>query len=291
MIHRARAFGHDWVSDIALDQFDAGTLVHTGASIEMSRVEALRERAHPAPIERGWVFADGFRFRWGEEVTFDVAGARIEYQPGPKWRGRMPTTFSSTVAALALAGLGRLPLHASAIERDGRVWLLAGPGGAGKSTLAAELLGAGARLVGDDLTMLDPAGDFAATRGRPAMRLHPETAALVAHDASEDVPDDPRGKLLVRPSARVADAALPLAGVLLLDGGAGAVAPAEAVRIWPQLLFRPRWCRALPGHGVRRAQLLALASKVPIVRMPLVAGFEAEARKARVAQALQAMSA
>lgn len=291
MNHRARAFGHDWVSDIALDQFDAGTSVHTGASIEVTRVEALRERANSAPIERGLVFEGGFRFRWGEEATFEVCGDRIEYVAGPKWRGAMPATFYSTVAALTLAGRGMVPLHASAVELNGKAWLLAGPGGAGKSTFAAELLGAGARLVGDDLSMLDPANDFTVMRGRPAMRLHPASAARVAHDSREDVPDDPRGKILVRPSARVADAALPLAGAIVLAHGEELVAQSEAVRIWPQLLFRPRWCRALPGHGLRRAQLLALASQVPMVRLPPVAGFGDAEREARVARALAAMGA
>ncbi len=291
MIHCARAFGHDWVSDIPLDQFDAGTSLHNGAQIALKRVEALVERADAVPIERGWVFAGGFRFRWGEEVMFDVVDRQIDYLPGLKWRGRMPATFYSTVAALTLAGRGLVPLHASAVELNGKVWLLAGHGGAGKSTLAAELLGAGARLVGDDLSLLDPANDFAAARGRPAMRLHPASAARVAHEASEHVPDDPRGKLLVRPSARVADAPLPLAGAIVLAEGAEAVAQSEAVRIWPQLLFRPRWCRALPGHGVRRAQLLALASKVPMVRLPPVQGFGDAERKARVARALAGMGA
>lgn len=46
-------------------------------------------------------------------------------------------------------------LHASAVERDGRVLLMVGASGSGKSTLAA-LLGEGAwRLLGDEFALLD----------------------------------------------------------------------------------------------------------------------------------------
>jgi hypothetical protein len=50
---------------------------------------------------------------------------------------------------------GLVPLHASAVEINGRALLLAGRSGIGKSTLAACLVARGYRLIGDDLVALD----------------------------------------------------------------------------------------------------------------------------------------
>ncbi|MBU0724725.1 MAG: HPr kinase [Alphaproteobacteria bacterium] len=50
---------------------------------------------------------------------------------------------------------GLLPLHASCVEFEGRVIAFAGQSGAGKSTIAALLLSQGARLLSDDITVID----------------------------------------------------------------------------------------------------------------------------------------
>ena len=49
---------------------------------------------------------------------------------------------------------GVLPLHAAAVEVDGRTVLLAGPSGVGKSTLAAAFLRRGHRILSDDVAPL-----------------------------------------------------------------------------------------------------------------------------------------
>jgi hypothetical protein len=63
-----------------------------------------------------------------------------------------------------LAGPGRHMVHAGAVGVEGRGVLLAGPGGAGKSTLAASCVEAGMDYVGDDYVLLrsgDPARAYA----------------------------------------------------------------------------------------------------------------------------------
>lgn len=50
---------------------------------------------------------------------------------------------------------GRATLHGTAVEREGRGVVLLGPSGAGKSGLAAEMMLLGARLVVDDLLLLE----------------------------------------------------------------------------------------------------------------------------------------
>ncbi|MBO9622503.1 MAG: HprK-related kinase A [Sphingomonas sp.] len=58
---------------------------------------------------------------------------------------------------MALGQRRYLLLHASAVERDGRVLLMTGMSGAGKSTLAALLMARGWRLMGDEFALVDPA--------------------------------------------------------------------------------------------------------------------------------------
>jgi HprK-related kinase A len=58
---------------------------------------------------------------------------------------------------MALGQRRYLLLHASAVERDGRVLLMTGESGSGKSTLAALLSRAGWRFMGDEFALIDPA--------------------------------------------------------------------------------------------------------------------------------------
>ncbi len=57
---------------------------------------------------------------------------------------------------MALGQRHYLLLHASAVERDGRVLLMTGESGSGKSTLAALLSQAGWRFMGDEFALIDP---------------------------------------------------------------------------------------------------------------------------------------
>jgi HprK-related kinase A len=57
---------------------------------------------------------------------------------------------------MALGQRRYLLLHASAVERDGRVLLMTGESGSGKSTLAALLSRAGWRFMGDEFALIDP---------------------------------------------------------------------------------------------------------------------------------------
>jgi hypothetical protein len=285
--YQAEAFGILWQADLPLRHFDSAREGCALPSIQVSRCAALAERPVLARRNRGTVHTDGFRFIWGDEVTFDFhAPGRVSYQPGPGWCGHLPDSFFSTVAALASAWIGRLPLHASAIEWRGQGFLLAGKAGSGKSTLASELLGHGARLIGDDLTVLAPEGGrFTVLPGRPAMRLHPASAGALATLSSEEVPEDLRGKLLVRPQARCDLAEVPLAGVILIGGHRGWLSPAQALRLLPPHQFRPRWSEVLPGHGQRRAWLLALAGTIPVAGFPSLASFDDAVRAERLAAA------
>ena len=265
----ARAFGVNWRADLPLDLFEAAA-DDGGAAIEVNRCISLPERELGIAVGHGWLCHDGFRLKWGEQATFDMfGGQRIDYLPGPEWPGTMPVTFSSTVAALTLAWRGMLPLHASAVEWAGRAVLIAGPAGAGKSTLSAGMIARGARLIGDDLTVIDPRTGCV-TVGRPAMRLHRDTAQTLEQRSLIEVPDDPRGKVLVAPAARYAGPALPVGAIVLLGGTSGALSGALVPQLLSAHRFRPKWQDALPGREGLLRSLIALAGNTPAFGLPTI---------------------
>jgi len=139
-------------------------------------------------------------------------------------------------------------------------------------------------LLGDDLTALSPGPAPLAWRGRPAMRLHPETARRIAQIGAPEPTDDERGKLLVRPVSRAEDRAWPVGGILLLGKtAADGLGPGETAMAVGSLLFRPKIVSALPGRALVRAGLLELARTVPMAIVPPVSGFGRDERAARIA--------
>jgi hypothetical protein len=262
----AAAFGLTWRSDIPLAGFAPRAPSAEPADIIVRRAPLLAARRPLAQINRGFLHEDGIRFAWEREVTFDLHdGSRIDYVVGEDWRGTLPLSFYSTMAALVLAWRGAIPLHACAVELDGRAVLICGPPGAGKSTLTAGLLEHGARFVADDLSAVACAPASAADivhPGRPTMRLHAATAGWIGCSKVERVDDDPRGKLLIRPVAPPLGEGVPLAGCLILGGRPG---PVDRVLSYPLLreqVFRPRWLAALPNAPARAGALFAIAQKI-----------------------------
>ena len=287
--HRASAFGLTWQSDIALDGFDqAPPTTDTARRVRVTRVTALADRGEGRAVNRGLLYPDGIRLGWDDEVVFDmIDGDRIDYLPGPGWRGSLPFTFYSTISAVTLAWRGAIPFHACMIEIDGYAVLIAGRSGAGKSSLTAALLGIGARLVADDLAMIHVAdGRIEALHGRPTMRQHRDTAARIDADLRMPVPDDPRGKWLVRPRARARDVALPLAGLLILTDQPLALDARAKLAALATHLFRPRWLAALPNKTARSHDLLKIAAAIPVLPFPAISTFDPHDQEGRAHRAL-----
>lgn len=288
--HHASAFGLTWHSDIALDGFDQcpAATDRPHADVRVTRVAALADRGAGRALNRGLLYPDGIRLGWGDEVVFDmIEGDRIDYLPGPGWRGSLPLTFYNTISAVTLAWRGVIPFHACMVEVDGYAVLIAGRSGAGKSSLTAGLLSIGARLIADDLAMVRVAnGRIEALRGRPTMRQHLDTAARIDADLRVPLADDPRGKWLVRPRARSDDVALPLAGLVTLTDQPLALDARAKLAALAAHLFRPRWLAALPNQTIRRHDLLKVAAAIPVVTFPAITTFDPDDQAERADRAL-----
>ncbi len=81
-------------------------------------------------------------------------------------------------------------LHASCVALDGRGVLILGRSGAGKSSLALELMALGARLVADDRTVLHPGNGAPVASCPPTIlgRIEARGLGILAADPAPPVP-------------------------------------------------------------------------------------------------------
>lgn len=273
--HGGRCFGTDWRSDLDLTLFDRATPVIDRGAIRVRLTPTVQDRTLQRISPRVERAADGFRLRWQDEAIFDAyADGRIAVVPGEQWRGTLPIAFYSTVAALLLAAQGLLPMHMSSVVIDGHAWLIGGASGAGKSSLAAELVAGGAQFLADDLTVLHPQPEqLLAARGRPSMRLYPAMAERIDHDLDPAIAEDDRGKRLIRPRHRAADDRYPIGGIVILSDDAPTPASGpDKLRLLSQNIFRPRIVRQMPAIATIHRHLLSLAQVQNVAVLPQPSG-------------------
>ena len=133
------------------------------------------------PNEWGYAYAqraDGsVQVSWSDLFDFVVSadGSHIAVHTGaPVGYEATYTYLLSQIISVALLGKNIESLHGSAVAYQDKAFVLLGDCGAGKSTLTAALLRAGARLLTDDLVVISADGSVA--RGAHRLKLHPETA-------------------------------------------------------------------------------------------------------------------
>ncbi len=154
-----RAFGVDFQSALALPEMREGWQ-GTRDPVTITRGVAPRP-ANGIGIERGvlagpqvfWMEVPGIVrlcVTDGREIAVEILGDAGESEVRAYLLG-------SAMGAL-LHQRGLLPLHASAVEIDGRAIAFAGTSGAGKSTMALYLTERGHRLICDDICAVDTSG-------------------------------------------------------------------------------------------------------------------------------------
>lgn len=168
---------------------------------------------------------------------------------------------------------GRLPLHAGAVDVDGRAWAFAGQSGAGKSSLVVAMAVSGAGYLCDDVCVLDVLDDdrVHAWPGLARLRVSPEIRALLRLD--DRAPLDPFGKHALTPPWPRPVGARPLAGIVILETDPAAEKPVidrlEAPAALAALLTHTYRSEYLPiEHRARHfGQCAALARSVPVYRL------------------------
>jgi hypothetical protein len=157
----------------------------------------------------------------GSEIVWRPgAGARHEYL---RW------VLLGRVMATAMYLGGTVCLHGSAVSVDGEGICFLAPKYHGKSTLAAAMVAAGARLVTDDVLPLALGADVRLRPGVPTLRLWQDSEAAVAIEEKEDGrDDDEKARIDLKPRALISGPE-PLRAVYVLNPALHAPACAPAV--------------------------------------------------------------
>ncbi|MBF0679275.1 MAG: PqqD family protein [Devosia sp.] len=223
---------------------------------------------------------------WPRAEASHPARIRVSGRPGKfrlasPWLEEEQTAESETSAACALlvemarswlhAHPGMLCLHCAAFEANGRLIILAGTNRAGKSTLAAALGAAGARLYCDDMLPLTAEGAGIAFGIPPRLRLPVPPAlegSLAAEAARDLVSADERYGYTSPTNLAPHGATAPLGGIVLIDRadtGAPDFYHVERSEALSQLLLR-NLHRDI-GAKATIDRLLDIAGSVPVIRM------------------------
>lgn len=184
-VHLHAAFGLTIRSQLALPELPT---VSIGSS---SEVTVMLGEVAPT-LEGAEVIGAGVSARPGELlIDYETAaflvrdGKEITVQPKPGAAdGDVRAYLLGSAIGAILHQRGLLPLHANAVEIDGRAVAFAGPSGSGKSTLAAWFRARGHRLLSDDVCAISfsPSGEAMAWPGIPRIKLFSDTLAAFGFD-------------------------------------------------------------------------------------------------------------
>lgn len=206
--------------------------VRTAAETMLLMAQETRVRPGPVPLGlAGHAVKPGHDLvAEGQYLLRSASGYGYHYRPGVGITVEQPACnadpdeeflwlHGSVYAAVACLN-GLYPLHASAVEYDGRVFAFTGPSGAGKSTLVSGLGQLGLPLFCDDTLLLElsAAGPVIALPGHKRLKLTQHALGLTGLRREQAVGAE-TGKSYVTPPAGASDRQLPLAALVVLEEG------------------------------------------------------------------------
>ncbi len=234
------------------------------------RGDTFRARLHgEGTWYRLWIEGDGW-------YSIDVAERRIDV-PASVHELRREERLWGIPLTLHLLDRGDLPVHAAAVEVAGRAILLAAPRRLGKSTLAAALVGAGYRLLSEDISCIRPRHPASVVPGPAMLRVRQDVADQLTIPGAHPVGSTgDRVHFAIDLDRRGDSRAVPLGAIVLLRADAGSprierVEPARAVQeLWTLSSGLP----TPEGRARCFSDLVATARRVPTWRLsrPLTVG-------------------
>ena len=219
------------------------------------------------------------------EFTFNSDASQLGIRCTiPEMTGDITALLVGAGLATALHLRGIPVLHASAVIADRKAILVAGPAGAGKSTLTAALVTKGAPLLAEDLAVLTIGeNDISVQAGYPRLRLCPD-ATLVVERSARDlprvfgafIPDDKRWVNAADLAGGFRTTPAPLGAIYLLaprcaDRSAAKIEPLPAHRAGLALLshlYGTRWLRIPKARALEWCARIAGQVPVRILQAP-----------------------
>ncbi|HEX4521715.1 MAG TPA: hypothetical protein VH063_19225 [Gaiellaceae bacterium] len=177
------------------------------------------------------------------EAGFELSNCAGRSESHPDEAAALRAAYSQlgqlVVSELASAGI--YAIHAACLEYDGGAVIVAGPSGAGKTTLALGLLGRGLRLLSDEHALVPPTGSTIGPFLR-SVQVRPNTHELIPElrflstRTPRDLGSGPKWSLEPGELARLfpgcIGASAPLRSVVTLDPvhgtGAASIEPSTA---------------------------------------------------------------
>lgn len=204
----------------------------------------------PASLPGSFYNHDDFEMSAQAFLFTTLGGVRFHYQLGAGITACLPDPDDDDEFTLFLWGTvfgavawmnGLVPLHASAVEKNGRVIAFTADSGGGKSTLAAALAGQGFRHVCDDTLVLSLESDgVLALPDEKPLKLWEDALSLTGAKAQTPIRAVP-GKYYAPPPNKV-DRALPFTDLVFLERGDEVVlepiSGAEKLQLLPATMYR-----------------------------------------------------
>ena len=278
-----RLFGLRVASEIELPElFEVEGGAEAGA-VDVTIVRGAVAAAGPGAVDGVVMAGDGATLEVPDVARFHVVGGKtitVDALPeAPEANVRL--FLLGSASAIMVYQRGLLPLHANAIEIDGRAVAFLGESGAGKSTLAAWFNDRGARILSDDVCVVGfgegggEGGAPLAMPGLPRYRLWRDALIRSGRDAADHprsyFGDDDYDKYDVAvPAAKSANAPLPVAALYVLDqGDEFAVEPLVGVAAAQALFahsYRGGYLAVIGGQEAHWRSCLRLIQAVPVFR-------------------------
>jgi hypothetical protein len=231
----------------------------------------------------------------GRFLISDGRTIRVQPDAGVDPRNVRLFLLGSAFGAL-LHQRGLLPLHANAVEVDGRAFAFMGHSGAGKSTLATWFHDQGHRVLADDVCVVrfDDSGEPLACPGLPRLRLWLDVIELTGREsagldrsyvgasAQLDKFDVPVNRM------SMIHGDVPIAGLYLLAEGnelsINSLAGVDAAEAIFENTYRGAFIAAASAHRNHWRSAMALARNTPVFKVERsmnLARFDDECRTLR----------
>ena len=219
------------------------------------------------------------------KASLRLSGSRARLTVAPEEVRRVRMNLGMLALEAAMRASGQLPLHAAGLTLpNGDMVMVIGRSGAGKTTAALALCGAGLGLCSDDLIFVRTAGEPVVGWGLPrSMKVHRHTVSLLPWSGPlltgdwSDEDERPLPLANLRTVARVEDCTpRRVAAIYLLQRStdeASAVVPVAQVEVFAAAAtdnLRTSYTGVTAGQAGRFAALAELFRRVPA--FGLVAG-------------------